>query len=274
MDIKPTLQIIIATHKRYQMPKDKVYLPLHVGADIKDENGNKLDLGYLKDNTGDNISELNPFFCELTGLYWAWKNLYADYIGLVHYRRHFCMEKKGKNIWDNILTYNQIKPYLGQIKIFVPNKRKYYIETLYSHYKHTHYSNQLDETRKIISEKYPAYLKSYDRVINHTYGYMFNMMIIQKELLNDYCTWLFDILFELTKRIDVSELSTFQSRFYGRISEIIFNVWLDYQIRNRKLQKAQIKEIPYIHMEKINWKKKGTAFFKAKFLNQKYKGSF
>ena len=88
--ITPTVTIVVATHKKYEMPKDKMYLPLHVGAEGKmDPNGNVLDLGYVKDNTGDNISEKNSSYCELTGLYWAWKNLTADYIGLVHYRRYF-----------------------------------------------------------------------------------------------------------------------------------------------------------------------------------------
>lgn len=268
------IQIIIATHKKYKMPYDKIYLPLHVGAEGKtDEYGNELDLGYIKDNTGDNISKLNSSFCELTGLYWAWKNIKAEYIGLVHYRRHFSIKKK-KNVWDSIVTYKELEPYLGKIKVFIPNKRKYYIETLYSHYKHTHYSSQLDETRNIIAEKYFEYLPSYDSVIKHRYGYMFNMMIMEKTFLDNYCTWLFDILFELAKRIDMPGLSAFQGRYYGRISEIIFNVWLDHQIKCKKIKRKQIMEIPYIYVEKINWKKKITAFLKAKFFGKRYEGSF
>ena len=86
----PIVKILVASHKEYRMPDDSIYLPLHVGAEGKvDADGQPLDLGWTKDNTGDNISRLNPGFCELTGLYWAWKNLKADYIGLVHYRRHF-----------------------------------------------------------------------------------------------------------------------------------------------------------------------------------------
>ena len=60
------IQVIVATHKKYQMPADPMYLPLHVGAEGKD-----LELGYTKDNTGDHISALNASFCELTGMYWA-----------------------------------------------------------------------------------------------------------------------------------------------------------------------------------------------------------
>lgn len=268
-----TAKVVIATHKKYQMPLDELYIPLHVGAAGKtDADGRPLDLGYIKDNTGDNISEFNSSFCELTGLYWAWKNLDSDYIGLVHYRRHFSMKKKFG--FDNVLTLSELQPYLGNIKIFVPNKRRYFIETLYSHYQHTHYAIQLDETRKIIAQKHPDYLSSYDKVLKQTYGYMFNMMIMDIELLNDYCEWLFDILFELKNRINMPELSSFQGRFYGRVSEIIFNVWLDNKIRSGQLNKKQIKEIPCIHMEKINWWKKGKAFLDAKFWGKRYEGSF
>lgn len=163
---------------------------------------------------------------------------------------------------------------VGKVKVFVPQKRHYYIETLYSHYKHTHYANQLDETRKIIQEQYPTYLNAYDTVIQHTYGYMFNMMIMKYDLLDEYCTWLFNILFELKKRIDMPQLDSFQGRYYGRISEIIFNVWLYEKLNCGSLKKCEIMELPYIHMEKVNWIKKGTAFLKAKFLGTKYKNSF
>lgn len=269
-----SVQIIIATHKKYRMPEDKMYLPLHVGAEgKKDADGNELELGYVKDNSGDNISNLNASFCELTGLYWAWKNLNSDYIGLVHYRRHFG-KKLGNDLWKSVLTYEDIKPYLGKVKVFLPKKRWYVIETLYSHYAHTHYANQLDETRKIICKKYPEYLDSFDKVIRYRHGYMFNMMIMERSLLNNYCSWLFDILFELKERIEMQELDAFQGRFFGRISEIIFNVWLEYQLSTGQLRKEKIMELPYMHMEKINWWKKGTAFLKAKFFNKKYKGSF
>lgn len=272
-----SIKIIIATHKKYPMPKDEMYLPLHVGAEGKTDSwGRPLNLGYVKDNTGKNISQLNSTFCELTGLYWAWRNVKADYIGLVHYRRHFSM-KKGKDAWERILEYSDIEPYLGKIKVFTPNKRKYYIETLYSHYAHTHYSEQLDETRKIIGEKYPEYAKCYDKVVKRTYGYMFNMMIMEKKMMNEYCEWLFDILFELRKRMNASEISAltaFQRRYFGRISEIIFNVWLERKLECGELKKSECMEILCIHMEKTNWWKKGRAFLGAKFMGWKYEGSF
>lgn len=262
----PNVKIIIATHKKYRMPEDEMYLPLQVGAE------GKTDLGYAKDNTGENISVLNSSFCELTGLYWAWKNLDADYIGLVHYRRHFGNRKKDS--FSGILTYDQLLLMLEQYSIFVPRKRHYYIESLYTHYQHTHYAEHLNMTREIITEKYPDYATSYDKVIRHTYGYMFNMAIMRKEYFYAYCSWLFDILFELNRRIDTTGLSSYQKRFPGRVSEILFNVWLEEQMKMGVLKKSEVKELTYRHMEKVNWLVKGNAFISAKLFGVKYGGSF
>ena len=84
-----SIKIIIASHKKYQTAEEEMYVPIQVGAEGKE----KIE-GYIQDNTGDNISTKNPYYCELTGLYWAWKNLDADYIGLVHYRRYFTNQKR------------------------------------------------------------------------------------------------------------------------------------------------------------------------------------
>ncbi len=263
--MKRDIKIIVATHKKYQMPTEEMYLPLQVGAE------GKQDLGYKKDNTGDNISKLNPYFCELTGLYWAWKNINNDYIGLVHYRRYFTAlkhnSKKEEEKFKEILTYDQANKLLDEADIVLPQKRKYYIENLYDHYKHTMYVEPLDETRKIIEEKYPEYLQEFDNLHKRTSAHMFNMFIMKKNFLNDYCTWLFDILFELEKRTDESKYDDFHVRFYGRISELLLDVWIN---KNG----LKYKEAKVIDMQNINWWKKGTSFLQAKFFEKKYEKSF
>lgn len=255
------IKIIVATHKSAEMPKDSIYLPLHVGCAEKEK------LGFIGDNTGDNISSRNSTFCELTGLYWAWKNLDYDYIGLVHYRRYF----KGKKIKDPelgyILTRGEAEKYLKDYDIILPDKRNYYIETLYSHYAHTHNQEDMDKTREVLLEKYPDYVYFFDRVMGRTKGYMFNMFITDKEKCSAYCQWLFDILFELEKRIDLSNYSAFEARVFGRISELLLNVWVE-------KQGYRVKELPFIYIGKINWKRKITGFLNAKFLKKKYDKSF
>ena len=262
--------IVVATHKKSPMPKDSMYLPLHVGAADKfNEDGTPLDFGYAKDNTGDNISTKNPNFGTQTGIYWAWKNLDSEYKGLVHYRRYFVgSHPDKKDMVGSAITYDEIRPMLGKYKIFTPKKRRYFIETLYSHYAHTHDGNHFKVVRKIVKKDCPEYLSAYDKVLNRRWGYMFNMMILQRNLMEDYCSWLFNILFQAFKQMDSTGMSAFDSRFCGRISEILFDVWVENKIMSGQVKKEEIKELPYI--EDVDWNYKVKAFLSAKFLNKKY----
>lgn len=85
------IKLLIATYKQCELLKDSIYLPIHVGKALHPELALE---GYQPDNEGENISEKNPYYSELTAVFWAWKNLKADYIGLVHYRRHFCLKRR------------------------------------------------------------------------------------------------------------------------------------------------------------------------------------
>lgn len=260
------VQIVVAAHKKYQMPTDKIYLPMQVGAE-----GKEAIEGYALDNIGDNISKKNPYFCELTGLYYAWKNLDADYLGLVHYRRYFTMSKKiprkENKKFEEVLSEKQVEELLKSSDVILPKKRNYYIENLYSHYEHTMYVEPLVETEKIIKEKYPEYVEEFEKIHTRTSAHMFNMFIMKKDILDSYCKWLFDILFELEKIIDVSKYDSFHSRFYGRISELLLDVWIN---KNQ----IQYEEVKVMDMQNINWLKKGTSFLQAKFMGKKYDKSF
>jgi len=78
-----SVKIFTMTHKKFDAPNDKMYVPLHVGRAMSE------DLGYLGDNTGENISDMNCYYSELTGVYWIWKNYHeSDYVGVCHYRRY------------------------------------------------------------------------------------------------------------------------------------------------------------------------------------------
>lgn len=251
MDIK----IIIASHKEYSMPKDELYLPVQVGSALHGS------IGYQRDDEGDNISEKNLNFCELTGIYWAWKNLNADCIGLAHYRRHF-----GKKA-DKLLTYDEAKELLSKYRVILPKKRKYYIENLYSHYVHTMHAQPLDITGEIIKEKYPEYLPEFERLHKRTSAHMFNMFVMHRDVFDSYCEWLFDILFELEKRVDMTGLDDFHARFFGRVSELLTDVFI-------YTNNISFCEYPFVYAEKINWFKKGTSFLMAKFFKKKYDKSF
>ena len=265
-----SVDIVIATHKKYAMPKNKYYIPLQVGAAI-----NNTQLNIKTDNTGKNISEKNLNFCELTGLYWIWKNSEADYKGLVHYRRHFTLKKgyiRPKNRMNSVLNEAEIKKLTEEYDVILPKKRNYRIETLWDHYVHTLYPEPLEKTREIIKKKYPEYLKEFDNLKTRKSAHMFNMLIAKKEIFDEYSKWLFDILFELEESLKTSkkEYDTFHSRFYGRISELLFDVWL----YTKHPDDLKIKELRVLDIEGVNWFKKGSSFLAAKFFGKKYKKSF
>lgn len=248
------IKIIVAAHKKYAMPEEDIYLPLHVGK------SGKQDIGFTGDDTGDNISEKNPYYCELTGLYWAWKNLESDYIGLVHYRRLLAL-KKGEP-----LTKSQAESLLKKNDIILPKKRNYYIENLYSHYANTLYVQPLDRAGEIIREKYPEYSAEFEKLKTRTSAHMFNMAVMSREKLNEYCNWLFDILAGLEKDIDPKQYDSFHARYLGRVSELLFDVWLN-------TKGYDYSEVPVWDVEGENIIKKGIAFLKAKFLKKKYSKS-
>lgn len=252
MDIK----ILVATHKKYWMPADDVYIPLHVGRE------GKADLGYLGDNTGDNISVKNVNYCELTGLYWAWKNLKCDYIGLCHYRRYFASKKLYTSNAEKkkaaILHRKDYEKLLQGYDVILPVKRNYYIETVRSQYEHAHNKSDLDEAERIVKELYPEYSVAFTKVMGRTKLHILNMFVMKKVLFDKYCSWLFSILFELEKRIDISSYNQYEARVFGFISERLFNVWLEKQL-------LKIKEVPVINLEKVNWVGKIYKFLKRKF---------
>lgn len=255
------IKVITATHKPYMMPHDSMYLPVYVGA------AGRNSIGYQRDDEGDNISSLNPYYCELTGLYWAWRNLDADYVGLAHYRRHFKGKGKGKTPFDSVLTEKETEALLKNTDIILPVKRHYVIETVGNHYAHTHYKKDLDKTRVVLAKIYPEYLKAFDRHMRSTSGHMFNMFIMKKELADAYCEFLFTVLQQLRKMVDFRSYDAFQARLFGRISELLLDVWI-------QTNHLTYKEVPVISMEPVPWLKKGTAFLEAKFFGKKYKGSF
>ncbi|GEK28278.1 DUF4422 domain-containing protein [Furfurilactobacillus siliginis] len=245
-------KIVVATHKNYVMPADSdLYLPVFVGKALHPD----VNDTFQGDNTGDNISVKNSSYNELTALYWAWKNISADAVGLVHYRRYLSVGHKADIA--TFLNKEQTDSLLSQADIILPKKRNYYIESNYSHYIHAHHRAPIDTTREIIAEDYPKYLASFDDVMKRRSAHMFNMFVMKSKWLDLYCTWLFDILGKLETRIDVSEYDTYEARVYGFISERLLDVWLE-------TLKPSFVEVNYVHMESEHWLKKGSTFLERK----------
>lgn len=188
----------------------------------------------------------------------------------MHYRRHFkgkkCKSKEIKNRVESVLGNKQLEELLNEVDVVLPKKRNYIVENLYDHYGHTTYIEPLDEAGKIIDERYPEYKKEFENLKKRRSAHMFNMLIMKKELLDEYCKWLFDILFELEKRTDSTRYNKFHARYIGRVSELLLDVWVN-------TNNVKYKEVKVLDIEPVNWLKKGMLFINSKFRGKKYEKS-
>lgn len=225
---KSVVKILVCCHKPGEWPTDDIYLPIQCGKAIS-----PYDLGIQGDDTGDNISAKNPNYCELTALYWAWKNLKdVDYIGLCHYRRYFnfqttyfpqqdCIVKKSIDNLPESFSINKIL----QNKDFILPKPITFQYSIEQQYRLLHINEDLDILQEVITEKYPSYLSAYNYIMRHSNklsGY--NMFITRKEIFDSYCQWLFDILFTVEQRIHIS-VYPYQQRVFGFMGERLLNVY-------------------------------------------------
>lgn len=248
------IKVLVAAHKNYAMPKDKMYLPIFVGKDIHPD----VNKTFHGDNTGDNISYKNPTYNELTALYWGWKNLDVDALGLVHYRRYLSL-KGGKSL-NNILSMNETQKLMEHYDVILPKKRNYYIETNKSHYLHAHEHEPFEVMERVIKTDYSEYAYSFDKVMNRTWAHMFNIFIMKRQPLDEYCTWMFDVLSKVEHKTDISNYSKYEQRVYGFLSELLLDVWLDHN------PQYSTYEAKYVFMEHTNWLVKGGNFLKRKIL--------
>lgn len=221
MDIK----ILVATHKKYWMPEDDVYCPILLGSTLRGE-----DWGYQRDDIGDNISVKQPNYSDISALYWGWKNLNVEYMGLCHYRRYFTGPSHKNHTQGHkadIFLRQDYETILKKYDMILATSFNFYPFTVREQYETCHNKYDLDMVEKIIEEKYPEYLWPFKMTMTQYELHGCNMFVMKKEIIDQYCEWLFSILFELEKRIDISAYNEYQARVFGYLAERLFNVWLN-----------------------------------------------
>ena len=251
------IKIFICAHKEVPLPQHPFFLPIQAGAALHDA-----IKGYQPDNEGDNISDKNPHFCELTCHYWAWKNLKnVDIIGLNHYRRYFDFTRKWPQFsadkhfihTDDFLNQKYHFPNLEEIfskyDIVLPIARHWRVSNT-QQYADYHIAKDWEMLRQIIKERHPEYMPAFEKTMDHSnksVGY--NMFITQWKHFDAYSEWLFDILFEVERRVPPID-DPIQSRIYGYMSERLINVFCKYN-------NLHIKHLPLI-MPLDNYRKESN----------------
>jgi hypothetical protein len=238
------LVLFASYHKPYKIPKASFIHPVQAGKQVAFE---KLPID--GDDSGNNISHLNEFYSELTILYWIWKNFdrsAMEYWGLVHYRRYFCLDtgigsiqkkkvynfsESGKEldvVVNSKLAINMLTD-LQSYDIILPRlmhtyKRKGVTKSITQHFEEDHSEEDWAVTLDVIREKYPEYQDSFVLFESPKMSF-FNMMVTNWKTWDQYCSWLFDVLFEVDKRISKSE-DPYQRRVMGFISERLINLFV------------------------------------------------
>ncbi len=256
------LKILVVLHKDYPYVKHPSLLPIQVN-----RKNSSLKLSIQGDDEGDNISEKNDRYCELTAMYWAWKNVKNhDYIGLFHYRRYMVKSKlrfrfllrRGKqyllyvknyfiakflsrNIaeisWfdlsytdmgslteDLVSTLKIIK--LSEEVVFVPKRVVFPGLSVRDQYIYCHISEDWHIMETVIREKYPEFVFAYKKFVNQNKLSVGNIFIMGKKTYDQYCEWLFSILFEVEKRLCVSSYPQ-QKRVFGYMAERLLNIYIE-----------------------------------------------
>lgn len=168
----------------------------------------------IADSLGDNISEKNANYCELTALYWLWKNCNDDFIGLSHYRRRFALCNKDISYIRN----NKVDVVLTIPILNVPSVKDMYEKN--------HILKDWERLEQALYILYPEYLPFFYEVQEGNYYFAYNMMIMSHECLNDYCEWLFSILRKCED--SRTERDTYQNRYLGFLAERLLSVYVLY----------------------------------------------
>jgi hypothetical protein len=229
------MKIYVVAHKKARMPKDPLYVPIQVGSGP--------DIYPLRDNTGDQIAGKNPHFCELTALYWIWKNVSADVVGIAHYRRYMT---RGP-ISRRIIKEEDVKYLLGTADLLVPKPLCMRNETVMEQFRERHDPKDLFACGEVIRDLFPEYGPDFDRMLGKHYFYQYNMIVADKRIYDDYMSWLFPILFGLEKRISIDGYDAYNQRLFGFLSERLLDVWLSHE------RGLKYREMFYINTETADW---------------------
>ena len=256
-------KILISYREKHHLIRSEVLTPIQTGCALTDEHFPHM----LRDDVGENISARNDSYCELSALYWAWKNYAAlgepDYVGFMHYRRHFMFDGwRGNPEWVWLTN--------GHV-YFVPCVTPEYLEHLSDSLieeqlrdcdcivlkpydvAHLHSLSVREQYAKLpgqraewfdilieeLSRLHPDYAEAIRRVQCGSVQYLCNMFIMQKELFFEYCEFCFSTLEAVDRRVNSKGLNDQEIRFLGYLGEFCLTVFL-FHLRSRG---ARIKEL-------------------------------
>jgi len=268
------IKVFVIYHQADHLIKSDIFQPILTGAYAKE-----CPSGMIGDHTGDNISNRNANYGELTAHYWVMKNYLPqceeEYIGFCHYRRflgwninHNIKKIPFISIYKNkfeklIKMYDSSKIYniINQYDVILPHKASF-TNTLMEQYSEYHVVNDMNNAIHILERLYPEYYPYVFNVMNRTCGYFCLNFTMRKNILLDFLEWSQSILHEIYKISDFSKYDTYATiRTPAYIIERLFNVWLEYQIVEKGINVMEVDS--YL----IKYKKNKIKEFITKYIS-------
>ena len=245
------IKLFVCCHQPAQVPAHPLLAPIQVGAALADTRFS----AFLHDDVGDNISEKNRNYCELTAEYWAWKNVDIDYYGFFHYRRYLYPDLSARRPYRierepsipllNKLGYQGFSELIQQYDLIVPKGENMYLPVR-EHYADApfHHQKDLELIEKIVRQRHPDMIPALERYLSDTICYFGNIFIMKRQIFHDYCTWLFSLLEEFDWWADLSGYSPQERRVDGYLAERLLGVYL-----TAEQDGLRFLELPRVHFE-------------------------
>lgn len=279
------IKILVAYHKPAKLLKSDIFVPIQVGRDVMIEKSKDgmltskdkewLQNNLIGDNTGDNISKLNRYFNEMSAIYWAWKNQgeleNPDFVGLMHYRRHFDFSESEHNqkTWlPNSTCYKFAKidnKYLELLdKKYIDNLTEKYDIICSKEYDAKNLDPTLNNCKErfiqaasskaiwyekmeqAIVELHPEYIEEMKELQNSTSHYLCNMFVMRKDLFNEYCKFTFDVLFKVYEEFKNTQTDVMETRAIGYLAEYLTSIYISHYKHNTP---DKVKELNLTYIE-------------------------
>lgn len=283
MNTSKSVKIIVGYHKPAYLLKNTNgwFIPIHLGRAIafdesKDgslsvDDEEWLDSNTIGDDDGENISRLNREFCELTGIYWAWKNYEKigspDFFGFMHYRRHFIFDTNylsdrkpdfcdlvrrnfsGEN-YEQEIGLESLDHYLDNNKIYVCQNRLA-ISPLEYHLKQPFINREVyNNAIALLREGWPEIKSALSEYLNGDRHYWSNMFLVNKDVFFELCEWIFPKLFYVYKQLNFTGASIAQRRFIGYLAENLFGVF--WEMKSKKGMEIVSLPLSFLECTDIN----------------------
>lgn len=254
--MKKKFSFLVCYHKQTPRINNEVFSSIHVGR--------ALSIGAISDtigdNTGENISDKNRNYCELTAMYWMLHNSDAEYYGLFHYRRMLNFSGTNKEMFHDFSdrtceefgwSEQAISRKLENFDILTgprwnvhPNDVPSLPMSNYEFYRREHVIKDMDTMLAVAREKYPDIFPYVEAYMNQRTCFYGNVFVMRGDLYRRYATWLFDILFETERRSDISGYNVYQARVWGFLAERLMGAFIDYAVDCLDARAGQLPIVP------------------------------